>query len=149
MHLYWKYLLLIRRNSYLISVLHNTLGQLQLLMNLPPLEHLPNAISGQLILRINHQIVIFLQANCSIHDVVTLHILRPNLFRPKSSSVDSRTNTFPKPILAPISVSKYDSTPSPTAISVPVGVYNLGRLCIQLCQNRDDTAAVGLCTCTA
>jgi len=36
--------------------------------------------------------------------------------------------------------------PTPSAISDPVGVYNLGRLCIQWCQNRDGRAAVGLCT---
>ena len=64
-------------------------------------------------------------------------------------SVDSSAHVIHEPILSPLSVSKYGSPPSPNAISDPVGVYNLGRLCIHWCQNRDGRAAVGLCTVCA
>ena len=93
--------------------------------------------------------VMFPNATSSIHAVATLHIVRWNILRRTAASVDSSAHTFHKPILAPLPGSDYDSPPTPSAISVPVGVYNLGRLCIQWCQNRDGTAAVGLCTCTA
>jgi hypothetical protein len=39
-----------------------------------------------------------------------------------AASVDSLAHKFHKPILAPLSVSKHDSTPSPIVISVPVCV---------------------------
>ena len=118
-------------------------------MNLPPLQHLPNPIYFQPILHINYLNVTLPHATRSIHAVFTLHTVRWNLLRPKLASVDSSAQKIQKPNLAPLPVSVYDSTPSPSAISVPVAVYNLGVLCIQWCQNRDGTAAVGLCTVCA
>jgi len=115
-------------------------------MNVLPFEHLPNSDHRQPIVHINYLNVIFPQATCSIHAMVTLHIITWNIFRPIAASVDSSEHTFQKLIQVPLSVSKYDSTPSPTAISVSVDVYNSGRLCIQLSQNPDGRAAVGLCT---
>ena len=72
----------------------------------------------------------------------------------ENSQTDSNVSWFKctklqKPNLAPLPVSKYDSTTSPTAIPDPVFVYNFGRLCIQWCQNRDGRATVGLCTVCA
>ena len=118
-------------------------------MNLPPFEHLPNAHQGQTITHINYLNGIFLHATCSSHALVTLHTVRWIIFRQTAASVDSNAQTFQKTILSQLSVSKYDSTPSPTAISVPVAVYNFGRLCVQWCQNPDGRVAMGLCAvCT-
>jgi hypothetical protein len=71
------------------------------------------------------------------------------IFSEWQTSNGTRAQIFQKPILALKSFSKDDSTPSPSEISVPVAVYNFGRLCNQWCQNRDGTAAVGLCTVCA
>jgi hypothetical protein len=118
-------------------------------MNLPPFEHLPNALQGQPIVCINYLNVVFPHPTCCIHAVVTLHTIRWKILSPTTLSVDSSGHTFHKPILALLTVSKNDSTLSPTAISGPVGVYVLGRLCIQWCQIADCRAAVGLCTVCA
>jgi len=118
-------------------------------MSLPPIEHLPVSLHGQPLVHINYLNVIFPHATCSIHAFVTLHSVRLNILRRTAASVDSSAHTFHKPIPTPLPRSKYDSPPSPSAISVPVAVYNLGLLCIQWCQNRDGTAAVGLCTVCA
>jgi len=118
-------------------------------MNHSPFEHLPISFHGQPILHINYPNVIFLHATCSIHVLVTLHTIRWSIFRPTVASVALSAHTIQKPIMAPLLVSVYDSTPSPTAISGPVIMYNLWRLCIQWCQNPDGRAAVGLCTCPA
>ena len=115
-------------------------------MNLPPSKNLPNALHCQPIVHINYLNFIFPHATRSINSVVTLDTIIWPLLRPTGASVDSSAHTFQKAILAPLPVSQYDSTPSPTAISDPVAVYNFGRLFIQWCQNRDGRTAVGLCT---
>jgi hypothetical protein len=118
-------------------------------MNLPPFEHFPNTLHGHPIMHINYLSVIFPHATGSMPFVVALHTIKWNLLRTTAASFVPSTHTFHKPILVPLPVSNYDSTPSPTAISVPVGVYNFETLCIQWCQKREGRTAVGLCNVCA
>ena len=115
-------------------------------MNPIHFEQIPNAHHWQPFVHINYLNVIFLQTTCSVHAVDTLGTIRWNIHRPTTVSSDTSSHTFQKLILPPLSVSMYNSTPSPSTIPVPVAVYSLGRLCIQWRQNTDGRATVGLCT---
>ena len=100
-------------------------------------------------MHVNNLKVILPKTTCPIHYVVTLDPIQWNLLRLTNLQVNTISHTFQKPILSPLSVLMYDSTPSPATISVPVAVYNLGRLCIQWRQNPDCRATVSLCTVCA
>ena len=63
-------------------------------MNLPPFEHLQNALHCQPIVHINYLNVIFLHATCSIHAMVTLHKIPWKILRPIATSVDSSAQNF-------------------------------------------------------
>ena len=115
-------------------------------MNLIPFEHIPIVQHGQSFVHVSYLHGILPKANCPIHYLVTPDQIRLDLLILTAASVVSYTPTFQKLILAPLSDSMYNPTPSPTTISVPAAVYNLGMLCIQWRQNTDGRATVGLCT---
>jgi hypothetical protein len=62
--------------------------------------------------------------------VVTLQRVRWNIVTPTAASVDSSAHRFQKQILATLPFTNHDLPSSPTAISVPVTLYNFGKLCI-------------------
>ena len=117
-------------------------------MNFHSLNIFPNILHYKPFIHVKYLKIILDYSICLV-DFASSLLYYSRIFPEWQTSNGTRAQIFQKPILALKSFSKYDSTPSPSAISVPVAVYNLGVLCNQWCQNRDGTAAVGLCTVCA